>query len=62
MNQAQEAKLRTLCTRYSVPFIEEHYLTFEADSCMMPAWTEGWIGGKPGTIYVGVSPEGEAHS
>lgn len=62
MTEAQEATLRRLCLGYRVEFLPEHYRVYPADSWMMPGWAEGWIGGSPGTIYVGVSPEGEAHS
>jgi hypothetical protein len=66
-NEAQEAKLRQLCDGFRVEYASYHYHVYPDDSWMMPGWCEGWIGGhdlqaeRP-TIYVGVSPEGEAHS
>jgi hypothetical protein len=62
MNHAQEAKLRLLCHRYGVEFNADHYIVFGPASSMMAGWAEGWIGGKPGTLYVGVSPAGDSHS
>lgn len=67
MNKAQEATIRNLCERYNVEFDPKHYVTNSEHSTMMPLWTEGWIGGYDiqsthPTIYVGVSPEGQAHS
>lgn len=63
MNSAQEARLRLLCKRYGVRFnaTDYHPATLQATG-MMFGWVEGWIGGKPGTLYVGVSPAGESHS
>lgn len=57
--EAQLNRLRILCENYSVPFNEDDYLpAFD-----LPAgWVCGWVGGKPGTLFVGVSPEGEASS
>jgi hypothetical protein len=62
MNEAQRASLQRLSERYGVPFDESHYLVHPPTSCMMPGWAEGWVGGSPGTIYVGCSPEGDTHS
>jgi hypothetical protein len=62
MTEAQEAKLRQLCDAYNVEFDAGQYLVFPADSWMMPGWAEGWVGGDPTTIFVGVSPTGESHS
>lgn len=62
MTQAQRDRLWALCGSYNVPFSEDHYQVFKLDSSMMPGWAEGWIGGKHGTLYVGVSPEGDSHS
>lgn len=62
MNPAQEAKLKQLCRNYSVPFKHEHYVSFDEDGPMMAGWVEGWLGGLPGTLFVGVSPIGEAAS
>lgn len=78
MTEAQDATLRRLCERYKVPFDPEHYVVWPEDSSIMPGWCEGWLGGpnhaahpelprpahpalKP-TLYVGVDPEGRAHS
>jgi len=60
----QEAVLYGLCERYGVNYNpDDYHPTFD-----LPAgWVAGWIGGlkqqqvRP-TIYVGVSPECEAHS
>jgi hypothetical protein len=77
INAVQEETLRTLCDRYGVQYAAEHYYVYPSDSIMMPGWAEGWVGGpqhanpdyaRPEepvgnpTIFVGVSPEGEAHS
>ncbi len=62
MTEAQQARLRQLCAGYRVPFDESHYHLYPPTSIMMPGWVEGWIGGAPGTIYIGVSPEGDSHS
>jgi len=62
MTDAQVARLTRLCEAYDVAFDPTHYLVYGANSWMMPGWAEGWVGGKPGTIYVGVSPTGESHS
>ncbi len=77
LTEAQEATLRKLCDRYAVEFDPAHYAVYSDTAVMLPGWAEGWIGGsnhanpdymqptepvgKP-TLYVGVSPEGEAHS
>jgi len=62
MTAPQREKLELLCARYDVTFTESDYLVYSQDSSMMPGWAEGWIGGSPGTLYVGVSPEGDSHS
>lgn len=62
MTNAQEAKLRQLCTRYEVEFNPDHYLLYPDDSWIMPEWVEGWVGGREDTLYIGVSPEGDSHS
>lgn len=77
LTEAQAATLRNLCDRYGVEYLPEHYVVHAPDSTLMPGWAEGWVGGPhhanpqyaepewpPGkpTVYVGVSPEGEAHS
>jgi hypothetical protein len=59
MNDKQREALKRLCERYKVPFEEENFHTYPADSWMMPLWAEGWIGDK---VYVGCSPEGDIHS
>lgn len=77
MTEAQVAALEGLCGRYGVEYSAEHYYVYPVDSSMMAGWAEGWLGGpqhanpqyqrpaepagKP-TLYIGVSPEGEAHS
>lgn len=67
LTEAQEATLRKLCERYHVGFDPSHYMVWSDTAVMMPGWAEGWVGGyehqtRSHTIYVGVSPEGEAHS
>lgn len=59
MSNAQRNRLWELCGNYNVPFQEDDYGFANASP---DSWVEGWVGGKPGTIYVGVSPEGESHS
>lgn len=63
INSAQEARLRLLCKRYGVRYDYRHYhpATLQATG-MMFGWVEGWIGGQPGTLYVGVDPAGRSHS
>lgn len=59
---AQKKTLARICTRYSVCF---RYADYHPDPSLPPRWVSGWIGGKQcagKTIYVGVSPEGEAAS
>lgn len=70
MTDAQELTLRRLCQGYGCEFRPADYMVYPADSSMMPGWVEGWVGGyhgadaehSPRTIYVGVSPQGEASS
>ena len=62
MTQEQINTLQILCRSYGVAFDPSHYLVYPSDSSMMPGWAEGWVGGSPGTLYVGVSPEGASHS
>lgn len=63
MTEAQRNKLWELCGRYNVPFREDDYVIMSADSIFGPPnWVEGWVGGKQGTLFVGVSPEGDSHS
>lgn len=68
MTDAQELTLRRLCDGYGATFDAADYLLYPEDSWMMPGWVEGWVGGydgirkTPKTIYVGVSPEGDANS
>ncbi|HPE52973.1 MAG TPA: hypothetical protein PK852_02540 [Mesotoga prima] len=59
MTTQQRDRLWSLCGGYNVPFHEDdyHFVTMGKET-----WVEGWIGGKPGTIYVGVSPTGRSHS
>jgi len=55
MTDAQEARLRTLCTNYGVVYDPTSYKpTFDLPS----DWVAGWVG----PIYVGVDPDGHAHS
>lgn len=60
MTSAQEARLRLLCKRYNVRFDPTDY--HPAALATWSGWVEGWIGGKPGTLFVGVSPAGASHS
>lgn len=62
MTDAQEEKLRDLCERYGVEYDPEHYRLYPSNASMMAGWVEGWIGGQPGTIYVGVDRDGSSHS
>lgn len=67
MTDAQEAKLRTLCERYGVEFDRDDY---HPQFDLPPGYVAGWVGGLSSqppirthsTIYVGVSPEGDASS
>ena len=55
MTEQQEGRLRALCFSYGVEFNAEHYTPqFDLPS----GWVAGWVGGEPGTLYVGVDPEG----
>jgi hypothetical protein len=65
MTDAQRDTLWRLCGGYNVPFREDDYApTFD----LPKHWVAGWVGGRDGdgsgrtTIYVGVSPEGQANS
>lgn len=62
LTQAQRERLQSLCAGYRVEFNEDDYLpTFDLPT----GWVAGWVGGQncpKKTIYVGVSPEGDAHS
>jgi hypothetical protein len=78
MTDAQRDALWRLCGGYNVPFREDDYYLYPTDRSApqpgignMPGWVEGWVGGCDGrhesgdrrrTIYVGVSPEGQANS
>ena len=67
MSDAQRDTLWRLCGGFNVAFREDDYLRHPDDSSMSPGWVEGWVGGSltaagRQTIYVGVSPEGRAHS
>lgn len=55
MNEKQEAALRALCKRYGTEFRPEDF----RPAFDLPA---GWVAGRAGPVYVGVSPEGEIHS
>jgi hypothetical protein len=67
MTDAQRDRLWQLCGSYSVAFREDDY-TSAFD--LPQGWVNGWVGGNRHgyggdgklTIFVGVSPEGEAHS
>lgn len=77
LTPAQEETLRRLCERYEVEYDPSHYQVWSDTQWFLPGWCEGWVGGprhanleygtpdeprgKP-TIYVGVSPDGSAHS
>ena len=61
MTTAQRDKLWALCGGYNVPFREDDYHPSQFSSSS-PIMYEGWIGGQPGTIYVGVEPNGRSHS
>jgi hypothetical protein len=59
LTSEQEAKLRLLCERYHVTYDASHYTpAFDLPT----GWVNGWVGGQPGTLFVGVSPEGDSHS
>lgn len=71
MTPEQTAKFKNLCDRYEVPFDPADYRpAFD----LPDGWLSGWVGGlghgfteggnrQPATtIFVGVSPEGDAHS
>lgn len=59
MTPAQETRLRELCASYHVEFDPEHY---QPQFDLPSGYVAGWVGGKPGTLYVGVSAEGVASS
>lgn len=76
LNEAQEATLRQLCQQYEVEFEPIHYFVFPENVPFYAGWAEGWIGGPAHrtsqvrradeqllhpTVWVTVSPEGEAH-
>jgi hypothetical protein len=59
MTEQQLAALQRICERYGVAFDAAHYWP-QFD---LPAgYVAGWVGGKPGTIYVGCSPDGAISS
>ena len=73
----QHQALGRLCLGFGVGYKPTDYYVYPADSWMMPGWCEGWLGGMrhanpeyatpdeprgASTLYVGVSPDGEAHS
>lgn len=55
MTFAQRERLVQMCKNYNVPFREDDY---------HPSFGmyEGWIGGRMGTIYVGVEKNGRSHT
>lgn len=59
INLAQETRLRALCAGYKVEYNPLHYTTMFD---LPKGYVGGWVGGKPGTLFVGVSPEGEPSS
>jgi hypothetical protein len=59
MTAAQEATLRRLCDGYKVTFdTADYHPQFDLPT----GYVAGWIGGRPGTIYVGVDVVGNASS
>lgn len=73
MTSAQEETLRDLCERYHVEYDPSHYYVWPEDSVFTPGFAEGWLGGREHSpfpsegpvrlsLYVGVDPEGRAHS
>jgi len=59
MTDAQARTLIDLCTRYRVTFDPNDYRTqFDLPS----GYVGGWVGGEPGTIYVGCAPDGAISS
>jgi len=59
MTRQQRDRLVTLCVSYGVEFDPMHY---QSMFDLPHDYVAGWVGGRPGTIFVGVSPEGEASS
>lgn len=62
MSFLQREALWNLCCRYNVPFREDDYSGPFRNEVPLKGWVEGWVGGRPGTIYVGVDPYGRIHS
>jgi len=68
ITNAQEEALRRLCERYGVEYDPRHYELRPFD--LPEGYVCGWVGGpdhsgwpaRKRTIYVGVSPQGEASS
>ena len=64
INEAQEASLTALCSRYNVNYSPDHYHhTFD----LPEGYVAGWIGGLAvqethPTIYAGCDPEGRISS
>ena len=59
MTKEQEATLRRLCDGYKVTFnAADYHPQFDLPT----GYVAGWVGGQPGTIYVGVAPNGDASS
>lgn len=64
MTVEQELVLRRLCDAYRVTFDDGDYLRnlFDLPSGYVAGWIGGHLGNPGRTIYVGVSPEGDASS
>jgi hypothetical protein len=64
MTDAQRDRLWQLCGAYNVAFREDDYApTFDLPDGYVAGWVGGWKGiGDRRTLYVGVSPAGEASS
>jgi len=59
ITEAQEATLRRLCDGYKVEYNPDHY----GPAFDLPTgYVAGWVGGQPGTLFVGVDPDGNASS
>lgn len=59
LTDQQTDTLRRLCEQRALTFDPDHY---QPQFDLPPGYVAGWIGGDTGTIYVGVSPEGDASS
>ncbi|WP_275232339.1 hypothetical protein [Rhodococcus qingshengii] len=63
VTEAQIAKLKLLCERFGVPFIESDYAVNTGS--WMRGWVEAWVGGSDQmgkTLFVGFDPDGSSHS